>query len=357
VPATAVATPTATPTDRVAVSAPPGRTNASLFGVAGVPHSSDVWVLGSDNSPEGRTFEARRHDGHWRRFRAPKVGIYGEVMGIAPASPRLVWVVGSAQQGHTTKTRPAVWRWTGKRFVLAKLPKLLSADVSGVAIAASSATNAWVVGTISRAGSRKAVALHWDGKSWSAVSTPTELDEVSTSGPRNAWAIGGEGTELVHWDGKSWSEAGETPLGVVVNAIATSSPSLAYAVGSSISGHGQVHTAILQFNGKAWSRAAIASGVPSSQPYSVAMHGTSAWALGSHEKPDGVDVPVILHTGGGTWGTQKPPGGRAYLLNAVSAPSAKRAYAVGYYLPGGGAGRTFLDVYRAGHWQGAASRF
>jgi hypothetical protein len=340
----------------LALGAPAGTANASLFGVAGVPHSSQVWVLGSEDTPEGRTFEARRDHGRWRRFAAPKVGIYGEVMNLAAASARLVWLVGSAQQPHSSNTRPAIWRWTGKRFALSALPKLASGDVGQMAISASSASNAWVVGSINRAGSRKPVALHWGGKRWSAVATPVGLDAVSTSGPRNAWAIS-DGTTLVHWDGRSWSIAGETPPDVVVNAIATSSATRAYAVGSSVSSGSRVHTVILAFNGNKWSRAVVDKGVPSSQPFSVAMHGTSAWALGSHATTSGVEVPVILHTGGGPWGTQRPPGGQAYLLNAITATSSKRVLAVGYYQPAGGVGRTFLDVYNGHGWKGAPSSF
>jgi hypothetical protein len=338
-----------------AASAPAG-TPGSLNAVAAAPHSSDVWVIGEVEGLGTNHFSvARRRHGHWQRMTTPNLGgEFGELDAVAAASATSVWISGGKAVAHTQE-RPVIFRWNGKRFVAAKLPKLAHGEFSAESISASSASNAWAVGGFELAANHASVALHWDGKKWSAVPLPAAADDglrvVSTSGPKNAWGLGSDGA-LVHWDGKVWAADGTAPFGVQLDSIATSGPSLAYAVGQDVRNN---RVAILRFNGKKWSRAPLAKGVfREGQLISVSLSGRSAWVIGSHDKKNGLPEPVILHSTGGPWGAQRAPGS-SFGLSAVSAASQKRAYAVGTYELG--AQKTFLDVYNGHHWSGTSSRF
>jgi hypothetical protein len=343
----------------VAGKPPAGTSNGSFVAVAAVPHTTDVWTIGTiENELNGAPFEARRHHGHWQRFNGPKVGNFGAVNAIAAGSSKAVWIAG-ARPHHGPNTLPAIWRWSGKKFVVAKLPKLRSGEFAITSISASSATNAWAVGMMFRPGSNNEVGLHWNGKVWSAVSLPPDSDAtaVGTSGPLNAWAISDDGTTLLRWNGKVWSEAAFTPPGVVVNAVATSSPHLAYAVGARLSKTGSYLTVVRRFDGKTWSSAPLGAGARMAQLVSVSIHGTSAWAVGDHLAKNFL-LPVIVHTAGGTWLGQHAPGSKVddYSLSAVSAGSAKRAYAVGQVTTQF-AELTSFDVYNGHAWKGEPSKF
>jgi hypothetical protein len=345
----------------VAAKSPPS-TAGALAAVAAVPHSSDLWVVGSiAASPDGEHyFEAHRHHGHWQRIASPTVGgRLGSLNAVAAGSSSSVWVAGQ-KPIHHTKDAAVIFRLVGKKFVSAKLPKLQRNDAGVSALSASSAKNAWAVGTINSAATGNPVTLHWNGKKWSAVPLPADIGDdgllsVSTSGANNAWALTPEGT-LLHWDGKAWADAGTAPARVQLIAIATASPTSALAVGYKLVKHGRQQAVILRFNGTTWSTATIASGVGNAELISVAIHGRTGWAIGTRTTSIGVELPVFLHSSGGVWKTQHAPG-RAVTISAVAAGSAKRAYVVGSRYTTSGAEKTFLDVYDGHSWKPAASAF
>jgi hypothetical protein len=343
----------------------PPSSDGSLVAVAGVPHSSDVWVVGSiPASPDGEHyFEARRHHGHWQRMKSPNVGgRLGDLTAVAAGSAKSVWVAGT-KTVHRGDELPVIFRLTGKKFVPAKLPPLRRqpAGAGGVAaLSASSPTNAWAVGTIIDAATGKSVALHWNGKKWSAVPLPASSGDdgllgVSTSGASNAWAVSPEST-LLHWDGQAWTNAGTAPNRVQLLAVATASATSAYAVGYRLLAHSRYQAVVMRYNGTAWSLATIASGARNTELFSVATHGTSAWAIGTRTTAQGVELPAFVHSSGGAWQAQNAPG-RAVSVSAVAAESAKRAYVAGDQYTSSGDVKTFLDVYTGHTWKPAASSF
>jgi hypothetical protein len=347
---------------RDAAAKVPTGTKGQFNAVSAVPHSSDAWALGSVyNSSSGKTryFEARRHHGHWQRVAAPNLGGSQGVLGtVAAASGRVVWIGGGRQQGHgSIQDFPAIWQWTGKKFVLAKFPPLFAGASSVADLSASSTSNAWGVGEMSPPDDSGFVVLHWNGKKWSTVPVPEGFRRVSTSGPDNAWAIGLDDDNdfgLFHWDGKSWTADGTVPAGVQLDGIATSGPKLAYAVGFNAGGR----TVIMRFNGTTWSNAKLAKGTKADRLWAVSIHGTSAWAVGYHLTAGDVSVPVILHTTGGTWKSQGAEP-KSISFADVSAESANRAYAVGAYEHGVEVRTvdTFFDVYAGHSWKPAGSKF
>lgn len=118
-----------------------------------------------------------------------------------------------------------------------------------------SATDCWAVGE-SGAGiiQHRTLALHWNGSSWSAVSTPNPggspgawfLAGVSCTGASNCWTVGhhsrphGDNVNMVlRWNGQSWSwvatpQPGKSTGGYIrqLNAIRCVSMTDCWAVGS-----------------------------------------------------------------------------------------------------------------------------
>ncbi len=338
--------------------------DGSLGEVTTVPHSSDLWVMGqvlAGTRSGYQFFEARRHHGHWLRVKAPPIGANsGTLNTVVAGSSHDVWL-GGAKQLSRIRVLPAIYKWTGKNFVAAKLPKLqkqYAGDTGVNAMSASAAGNAWAVGDLDLPGGKQ-VALHWNGKKWSAVpltlSFGTDgLRAVATSGPTNAWAAtDGESTSLIHWNGSTWTAAGAVPSPDRIDAMAVSSPTLGYAVGYRLLPHSRYGTVILRYNGTSWDAAPIAKSVPECQVISVSMHGRSAWAIGALNNSKG---SVILHSTGGAWHVQRSTG-RLNNLYAVAAGSVNRAFAVGDFYDSAFVEKTYVDYYNGHAWKAVPSGF
>jgi hypothetical protein len=140
-----------------------------------------------------------------------------------------MWTVG----GYFTSTavKNLAWHRNGTRWTV-KDTSLVTPDGSGlIGVTAISPANVWAVGFTNTAGDngndQAPVSVHWNGTSWTRVTTPdppgpnggsTVLDAVSNAGPGNIWAVGhyahnepgGLGishTLILHWNGTRWIRA------------------------------------------------------------------------------------------------------------------------------------------------------
>src|SRR5262249_40014196 len=123
---------------------------------------------------------------------------------------------------QSQRIHPLLLHWDGTQWqrVTVGLGRQLQ-GVGLIAVSADSATDAWAVGQrLFGHGNRRqpAVALHWDGSTWTAVPVPArgvneDLLGVWTASPTDAVAVGdafvkSEGkvvTLTMHWDGASWT--------------------------------------------------------------------------------------------------------------------------------------------------------
>jgi hypothetical protein len=347
---------------RPAAKAPAG-TTGEFSGVAAVPHSRDAWAIGSVGTPDNaRFFVGHLHAGHWSRVKAPKLGgRYGYLDAVAAGSTKSVWVGGATQikPGNNLATKPAIWRVVGNKLVAQKLPALGDLSAAVDSISASSATNAWAVGTLIQGAITAQVGFHWNGKKWSAVTVPSgysqTIYDVSASGPDNAWALRSDYLAaqytFVHWNGKVWTLGAAAPAGVTLTSVTTSSAKLAYATGIATTSGGREKSVIFKLKGTKWVSVPLPRAGTRATLDSVSMRGKSAWAVGDSS------VPVLLRSTGGAWKAENSPG-KNYLLADVSAASATRAYAVGSFdVPESGTPtRTFFEVFTGHSWKASSSK-
>jgi hypothetical protein len=233
-------------------------------------------------------------------------------------------------------------------------PPAVSA-ISGIlnSVAATSASNAWAVGTAGKT----SLALHWNGHAWARVAAPgSGLGSVAASSPGNAWAIGQSGTAqlIVHWNGHAWTRTPAPLAKADLAGVSTTSPGNAWVVGEVVSS-GSVRTLILHWNGQAWKRVPS----PSPHPFSntgdllTAVHALSAgnaWAVGATiSNAAGPVEGLILHWNGRSWASvpgravTKPASGG---LDGITATSADNVWAAGCNCAGGPDGGVI------GHWNG-----
>jgi hypothetical protein len=227
-------------------------------------------------------------------------------------------------------------------------------------VAGISRSEAWAVGyAYDQSSTQVTVTQHWDGASWSIITSPNPgtaelcgaasyagntLSSVSALSARNVWAVGslcGPGTArtlVIHWDGNGWSvipSPNKSPIDdselLAVSALA---PNDVWAVGDyQVAFEYEWETLIEHWDGTAWSI------VPSPNPAGsdiTYLNGVSAvsssdiWAVGySH----GGARPLIEHYDGQSWTIVAAPYPAQSTFNglyAVTAISANDVWAVGY---------------------------
>jgi hypothetical protein len=79
-----------------------------------------------------------------------------------------------------------------------------------IAVAAPVSNDVWAVGVDSS--SSNALIEHWNGVSWSIVSSPAFTSQsataISADSSTDVWTVGsfGAGTAALHWNGVTWSQ-------------------------------------------------------------------------------------------------------------------------------------------------------
>jgi hypothetical protein len=345
---------------------------AQLYGVAATS-ASNAWAVGNQpGDPAAQTLIERWDGTAWCVVASPDPSGSAEPSGlqsVAATSATNAWAVGDYTNSSGTWT--LILRWNGTSWTQVPSPNPSGGDLDAnylSSVTATSATNAWAVGEYAASAGSQTLILHWDGTTWTQVTSPNPgsgetLSAVAATSASRAWTVGhysnpGE-TLAIRWNGTAWKhiaspnpETGNS-YSNSLSGVAATSASSAWAVGEGESGS-QVQNFVLRWNGAAWTQ------VPSPQPgtgsdgnalYAVAATSASnAWAVGYSATGPVAQDTMILRWNGTAW-TQvasPSPGGTAPYdtLYAVAATSAANAWAVGTYNSGTTAGTLIL------HWNG-----
>ena len=282
-------------------------------------------------------------------------GSPGDNVGLNGAFARTstdAWVVGQQFGPAGAAAPPSVtYHWNGTSWTPVATPAL-GVATSLNAVSASSATDAWAVGTeFTGRRSHSTLLEHWNGSAWSvdtadAISggVGVQLTGVVDLSATNAYAIGQDntGTLLEHWNGSTW-----TPITVPDpdftpgsgQAISADSPSDIWVVGSGLNATTFAATAeALHFNGTSWSVVQLAqpgANTPSIEAV-TALSPTNAWAAGTDI---GATSPVgggtlLEHWNGAAWSiVASPTPGGDPGITGIAARSATDVIAVGSTLP------------------------
>jgi hypothetical protein len=154
-------------------------------------------------------------NGHvWSTVTVPGSSEYGGALNSASAIPGTseLWALDAASGGQF------LLKWNGTSFHGFRLP--LGGFYSLNDVAASSISNAWLVGTsLAASGTQPSLTAHWNGKKWIKVKAPSpapdnELFSVTTSTATHALAVGVDFSPLqttaaglvLEYNGTSWSQ-------------------------------------------------------------------------------------------------------------------------------------------------------
>jgi len=204
-------------------------------------------------------------------------------------------------------------------------------------------------------------AQHWDGNSWTLVSTPysrngqtfteSALNGADALGSNSVWAVGyaapsgsrsriGYETLIERWDGTQWKLVASPNVGADTNSLTgvdALKSDLAWAVGFYRTEKVR-HSLILRWDGASWkvvSNPAInASG---SSLLDVAAASTDdIWAVGYKTFRKKATESLVLHYNGSAWQQvyMPPIGSGENVLTSVSVGSSDNVWAAGYYVDG-----------------------
>jgi hypothetical protein len=287
-----------------------------------------------------RVVHAARVAGPGRLTPALGPSVPGVLYSVAASSPDNVWAAG------LTSGPALLLHWDGSAW----WQYAFSPDIYFTSVAVISPTDAWAVGGTYWFSPTLTVAYHWNGKTWSQVPTPTPdgsafFNGVAATSADNAWAVGsisgGPGDQgysvplIEHWNGKKWTrQYFRLPIhsGYFISVAATS-PDNAWAVG--MTGSQAPNGALIEhWNGKQWKR------LPANTPDGfgvvqgvTATSADNAWAVGFTDASS-VDQSLTLHWNGKTWSVVASPNPTGDTnLAKVSATSPDNAWAVGYTSP------------------------
>ena len=249
------------------------------------------------------------------------------------------------------------------------------------ALAPIAADDVWVVGNSTPSTTSNPTTAHWNGSSWTLVSTPTlgtgsrELNGADGVARDDVWAVGAYTptgantykTLVERWNGSKWqivaspNDGGSTTLNTLTS-VDTLSRTSAWAVGSYRTppppGTDSVRkTLIERWNGTSWS--VVES--PNPAPFGNSLLGVAAtgpndvWAVGWKIDAQGLQS-LILHYNGTAWTEAAVPtvGAGGNVLTDVSAVSADNIWASGYY-DDGAKQKTLTLHYDGSSWSSVPS--
>ena len=343
----------------------PSKTDNALHSVS-ADSSTDAWAVGyygtgAQGSGDDNTLTLHWTGTTWVKVASPNPlpGLTNQLAGVYARSASDVWAVGE-DSSVSTPLATLILHWNGTKWAKVPSPDPGTAGNELTAVSADSASDAWAVGTMpGSAGVTDSLILHWNGKSWSQVSSPTpansylNLAGVSAISTSDAWAVGTYynnttntyDTLILHWNGKAWTKVsspnpdatGENRL----NAVSADGAGDVWAVGtlcSIVSGQcafSDESTLILHWTGTKWAQ--VASPSPSTK--ANFLNGVSAdpatakdaWAVGWYTTTSGTDDTLALRWNGTTWSqvTAPDPSASTNFLQAVATVSKSGALAVG----------------------------
>jgi hypothetical protein len=218
-----------------------------------VVSSNNVWAVG--NATSNGLIE--HWDGTaWSIVSNSVIAGAGQLSSISADSANDVWAVGNRVA--------AILHFNGTTW-----SRVASPSLDANSVTALSPTNVWAVGTVevffNRRFHQKAAIEHWDGTSWSIVSNPnptsspgldSSLNGIAAISANDIWAVGtfhtstgSPATLIEHWDGTSWTIISSPNPGTASSslfAVTTLSDGTVVAVGSQTNQNSTATPLILQ---------------------------------------------------------------------------------------------------------------
>jgi len=346
-----------------------GSGDNALGGVATIG-ITNVWAVGEfATASAGQTLVEHWNGASWSVMSSPNVGSGSNFLDAVSAdSSTDVWAVGGFGSAGTSQT--LVEHWNGVSWSVVSSPSPGSSFNVLYGVTAVSSNDVWAVGTFSNtSGPSQTLIEHWNGVSWSVVSSfspgssSNELRGVAADATNDVWAVGilsntgGSSLTLIeHWDGVSWSLIPGVTFGSSLTelfGVTSLAPINVWAVGILSNTGGSSLTLIEHWNGVSWSVSpAVNFGSALTELFGVAtIAPNDVWAVGDFQNTGANQfvLPLTEHWNGASWSVVPNPAanipGFGGNLHGVAAANSHKVWTVGEE-----SNNTTIDQTLAEHW-------
>jgi hypothetical protein len=289
--------------------------------------------------------------GTWKVVPSPNGGNQpaGNVLlATAALSSTDAWVVGVEPNPNQFLTATLAEHWNGTQWAIIPTPFISAPSVQLNSIAALDSNDIWAAGYSDDPGCLcgRTVVEHWNGSSWTRLSTPNPgvadyLTGIAATSATDVWAVGYEWIThfvelplLLHYNGTTWKQfnTSQFQFGQVSSVFARAADDV-WAVGWT----GQVPNVkalALHWNGTAWKRIAFpteAGGWIALKSVS-GVAGNDVWAVGSYQFSDinGLSLKArSYHWNGSRWAPVTVGLSGYSYLDSVVAKATNDVWAVG----------------------------
>ncbi len=268
-----------------------------LFGVAALS-KSNIWAVGDEaSSGLQQTLIEHWNGTSWSVVSSPNIGSESNILqNVVAISANNIWAVGH-YSGSMPSYSTLIEHWNGTKWSIVSSPNAGTTFNFLNGVTAASANNIWTVGSYANSsGVDQTLIEHWNGSKWKVVSSPNigtgsnDLYGVVAVSKNNIWAVGaypnGSGfdqTLVEHWNGTSWSVVSSPNVGTrgnFLDAVAAVSANNIWAVGE-FNNNGVFQTLLEHWNGTSWSVVSSPNiGTSNNYLYGVAASKSNIWAVG-----------------------------------------------------------------------------
>lgn len=188
-----------------------------LLGVA-ASSPTQIWAVGTSGSTDNRTLVLHWNGTKWKRVPSPNPagalpGNLNVLDSVTVISRNNVWAAGYDASPTDGPRKTLIEHWNGRRWKHVASPSPgdsvgLGSVLTGVA--GTSASNVWAVGEYSSGTAELSLTARWNGKTWEQVASPNlggtttyarnRLKAVAATSASNVWAVGS-------WSGQAGSGA------------------------------------------------------------------------------------------------------------------------------------------------------
>jgi hypothetical protein len=292
--------------------------------------------------------------GKWQIISSPNTSLqWNQLNSVAAISATDVWAVGRSSPDGGNNNQTLTEHWNGNQWTIVASPNDGNGGSQLTGVSAVSTNDVWAVGySYFGAPSYLTLIEHWDGSSWSVISSPNpgtasdSLYGVVALASNNVWAVGSfnspgipDQTLIEHWDGTSWSVLNSPSPGTsndVLYAVTAISTNDIWTAGY-LSAPGQ-QTLIEHWDGTSWSVVPSPNkGLGSNYLTGIAADpGTGeVWSVGSYQSSRYQHLRTLIeYWNGKRWKFVVSPNVGTFdnILNSVTDVSTNNVWAVGYYI-------------------------
>jgi hypothetical protein len=209
--------------------------------------ASDCWGVGRQRNGSIWQTLIEHWDGNsWNLIASPNTSTSDNnfLYGVACTSASQCWAVGNHGVMNFGVAQPLIEQWDGTTWTIYSSPLANPVAEDGVlnSVTCTSASGCWAVGYQLSANVNQTFVQHWNGSAWLTVTSANTsaaesnvLNGVTCTSASDCWAVGNhdvgtpvggaapQGTLTEHWDGSSWS------------IVSSPSPTTNYDILSSVS--------------------------------------------------------------------------------------------------------------------------